>query len=196
MNIGYISRMCESNGLGVLVDAFIKMKEDHQWDAVKLIITGGSTGADDKFINKIKSKIRKAGLEGSVDFHKDFEEEGRHDFFRKVSLVSVPVLDGEAFGLYLIESMASGVPVVQPALGAFPEIIEKSGGGVIYQPNTPDQLAIALSELLSDRAKLSQLRKNGLEGVNEKFNIHKQAIEIIDFYKKIINPDEFDSDAA
>ena len=92
--------------------------------------------------------------------------------------------------------MASGVAVVQPSLGAFPEIIEKAGGGITYEPNTPDQLAKSLTELLSDQSKLSQLSKNGVEGVRQKFNIHQQAAEIINFYKKNVNPDKIDSDAA
>ena len=184
LNIGYISRMCESNGLEVLVDAFILLKKDPQWKDVKLILTGGSTGENDKFVKSIKKKIKQSGLEPEVEFHKDFED-GRHEFFKKVSMISVPVLEGEAFGLYLLESMASGVPVVQPALGAFPEIIEKSGGGMIYQPNTPEKLNMALSALLGDRKKLNRLSEVGRQGVEQKFNVHQQAKDIVNIYNAI-----------
>ncbi|NNE28560.1 MAG: glycosyltransferase family 4 protein, partial [Saprospiraceae bacterium] len=184
-NIGYLSRMCESNGLELVIDAFTILKKDPKWQMVKLIITGGSTGDDHRFLKKIKRKIKRGGLRDFVEFHKDFEGEGRHDFFSKISLLSVPVLEGEAFGLYLLEAMASGVPVVQPATGAFPEIIEKSGGGVIYQPNTPAQLAKIITGLLMDPEKLSGLAEKGKQGVNKNFNIHRQANEIIKFYQKI-----------
>lgn len=196
MNIGYISRMCECNGLGILVDAFIVLKKDEQWKETQLVITGGSTGDDDAFIKNIKKKISRAGLTDYVDFHQNFEEEGRHYFFRKISVLSVPVLEGEAFGLYLLEAMASGVAVVQPGLGAFPEIIAKSGGGVVYDPNTPDQLAVKLAELLSDPTRLSTLGKAGREGVVDKFNIHHQASAIIDCYRKIRDQKNLESDAA
>ena len=49
-------------------------------------------------------------------------------FLKRCPMISVPVRIGEAFGMYLLEAMASGVPVVQPALGAFPEIVDVSGG--------------------------------------------------------------------
>jgi glycosyltransferase involved in cell wall biosynthesis len=186
LNIGYISRMCESNGLEVLVDAFTILKQDRTWKDVKLIITGGATGENDKFMKKIRKKIRQSGLEDQVVFHKDFEA-GRHDFFRMVSMISVPVLEGEAFGMYLLESMASGVPVVQPALGAFPEIVEKSGGGFIYEPNTPEKLAEALSGLLENREKLNQLSEAGRLGVEQKFNIHQQANVLVDIYNSLKN---------
>lgn len=184
LNIGYISRMCESNGLEVLLDAFILLKKDPAWQEVKLIITGGSTGENDAFVKSIRKKIKNEGLESVVEFHKDFED-GRHEFFKKVSMISVPVLEGEAFGLYLLESMASGVPVVQPALGAFPEIIKKSGGGIIYESNTAEQLSTALAELLENRTRLNSLSLAGRQGVEQKFNIHQQAKDVVNIYTSI-----------
>ncbi|MDZ7604188.1 MAG: glycosyltransferase family 4 protein [Cyclobacteriaceae bacterium] len=185
LNIGYISRLCESNGLGVLVDAFIILKKNPAWEKVNLVITGGYTGADEAFIKSMKKKITKAGLQDAVEFHVDFEA-GRHDFFRKVVLVSVPVLEGEAFGLYLLESMASGVPVVQPALGAFPEIIQKSGGGVVYKSNTPALLAEAWANVLADKAALKRLSVAARSGVESHFNIHKKSSELVKLYSSIV----------
>ncbi len=188
--------MCESNGLGVLVDAFILLKKDDRWKDVKLILTGGSTGDDDQFNKNIRKKISEAGIHDDVEFHKDFEEEGRLEFLKEISILSVPVLEGEAFGLYQLEAMASGIPVVQPALGAFPEIVEKSGGGVIYEPNKPEELASALVDLLGNPEKLSALSKAGKDGIIQKFNIHNQALETIELYKKITDSKNKNSDAA
>ena len=196
LHIGYLSRMCESNGLGLLVDAFILLKKDAKWKDVKLILTGGSTGDDNQFNKKIKKKISKAGLQEHVEYHKDFEEEGRLEFLTKISMLSVPVLEGEAFGLYLLEAMASGIPVVQPALGANPEIIEKAGGGIIYQPNKPEEMAAALIDLLDNPEKLSSLSKAGRDGVKNYFNIHNQALETIEIYNSILDNKNKDSDAA
>ena len=55
----------------------------------------------------------------------------RSNFLRSLTVLSVPARSGEAFGLYLIEAMAAGIPAVQPRLGAFPELIEATGGGVL-----------------------------------------------------------------
>jgi glycosyltransferase involved in cell wall biosynthesis len=183
--IGYISRMCEENGLEVLVDAFILFKKKPGKDNVKLILTGGSTGDDQDFLKMIKNKISEAGISEDVVYHKDFENEGRHEFFSKVSLISVPVLEGEAFGMYLLEAMASGVAVVQPALGAFPEIVGISEGGIIFQPNKPEELAKALDDLHMDPDKLSSLSEKGREGITRHFSIHDQASRMMKFYKQI-----------
>ena len=115
----------------------------------------------------------------------EFEGDDRHNFFKQVSLISVPVRIGEAFGMYLLESMASGVPVVQPALGAFPEIVQISGGGVNYMPNNPEKLSETWAELLVNPEKLEELSLAGVKGTIEKFNIHNHAAEIIGLYESL-----------
>ena len=182
-NVAYISRMCHENGFDIAMDAFILLKQKKGFDDVKFIATGGSTGDDKAYLKKIKEKIKKHKLENDVDFHEDFEGPGRQLFFEKSALISVPVRNGEAFGMYLLESMASGIPVVQPPLGAFPEIVEISQGGMIYKENTPDELANAWADLLSNKDKLQQLSKQARKGVEERFNIHQHAKEMVETYK-------------
>jgi len=185
-NIGYISRMCEANGFDIMVDAFILLKKDLAFADVKLILTGGSTGDDKALIKQVKQKLKDANLTDQVEFHEDFDGEGRHEFFAKVKLISVPVRNGEAFGLYLLESMASGVPVVQPKLGAFPEIVEKSKGGIIYENNTPEALALALKNLLNQDDKLYELAISARKGVKKEFNIYTQADKLIGIYSQFL----------
>ncbi len=184
-NVGYISRMCHKDGFDIVVNAFIDLKKKQGFDDVKLIATGGLTGDDKKFLKEQKQKIKDNNLEDSFEIIEEFEGDARHNFFSKVSIVSVPVRIGEAFGMYLLESMASGIPVVQPALGAFPEIVEKSGGGVIYSPNTPKKLSETWADLLSHPEKLEKLSRDGYEGTKKHFNIHNHAAEIIGLYENL-----------
>ena len=118
-------------------------------------------------------------------FEDDFEKEGRTRFFNAVAFITVPVRNGEAFGLYLLESMASGVPVIQPELGAFPEIIRISGGGETYSPNTPEQLAKTWAGLLQDPERIAELSANGRQGVAEHFNIFDQGKRLIEIYQSL-----------
>jgi len=185
-NIGYVSRMCHSNGLDILVDAFILLKKKEGFEDVNLVLTGGSTGDDKKFLSDIRSRLRENGLQKQVEFHEDFEEEGLREYLEKVAVVSVPVRNGEAFGIYLLECMASGIPVVQPALGAFPEIVELTDGGVIYKENTPEALALALEKLLSDPKELDRLSSAGKAGVEKHFHIDIQAERMVEVYQSAI----------
>mgnify|MGYP001025862772 CR=1 FL=1 len=184
-NIGYISRLCPDNGLDIAVEAFILLKQQPGFEDVRMVITGGSTGADADFIRELKKRIGEAGLTGLVDFYEAFEGAVRHDFFRSVAVATVPVRNGEAFGMYLPELMASGIPVVQPALGAFPEIVELSGGGLTYAPNSPEELSKSLAAVLSDAALLARLSLQARKGVEERLNIHDHAREMIAVYHKL-----------
>lgn len=186
-NIGYVSRMCFGNGLDILIDAFILLKKKEGFEDVGLVLTGGSTGDDRKYLSDIRGKLKEHGLQEQVEFHEEFEEEGLREYFEKVSMVSVPVRNGEAFGIYLLECMASGVPVVQPALGAFPEIVNLTEGGVIYEPNTPEVLAESLEELLNNPAELDRLSKAGREGVEKHFHIDIQARNMVTAYEDAIS---------
>jgi len=184
-NVGYISRMCHKDGFDIVVDAFINLKKKPGFDDVKLIATGGYTGDDAQFLKEQKLKLKENKLLESFEILPEFEGKAVNDFFKKVVLISVPVRIGEAFGMYLLESMASGVPVVQPALGAFPEIVELSGGGVTYMPNSPEKLSETWAELLSNPEKLEKLSIDGYEGTKKKFNIHNHAAEIIGLYESL-----------
>ena len=184
-NIGFISRQCPENGLDIVVDAFIQLKKKSEYNDVKLFLTGGYTGSDNRYIKGVRKKIKKEKLAGQVIFLENFEDSSRQKFYNKVSMISVPVRNGEAFGLYLLESMASGVAVVQPALGAFPEIVNMTGGGIIYQPNTPEALCEALAGLLVDSEKLNAISLKARDGVESNYNIHDHAKQMIEVYRML-----------
>ena len=101
-------------------------------------------------------------------------------------MLSVPVLKGEAFGLYQLEALASGVPLVQPALGAFPEISRATGGGVIYEPNTSTALAEKLSEVMLNPVKLEEMSLAGRNAVEKHFDCSVLSGKLVEIYSRLI----------
>ena len=184
--IGYLSRLNEENGFEIVIDAFIKLKQNPDHENVKLKVTGGSTGDDKRFINRQIRKLKRSKLLGDVEFCDAYQGEAKKQFLSSLTLVSVPVLKGEAFGLYQLESMASGTPIVQPALGAFTEIVENTGGGVIFEPNTPDALAQKLHEVLSNTDNLLKMSEQGLASVKQHYNIKVQIRKMIAVYESVL----------
>ena len=183
--LGYLSRIYEDNGFGILTDAFILLKSRPGFEKLRLHVTGGMTGDDKPFFKRQVKKLRRAGLDGFLTVFEDFRLEQLNHFFKTVSVLSVPVLKGEAFGLYQLEALAAGVPLVQPALGAFPEVVEETGGGIIYSPNTPEALATCLASLLPDAGKLKEFGARGRKSVEEKFEFVSLTAKMLDVYKHI-----------
>jgi len=184
--LGFLSRIYEENGFGILVDAFILLKSRPGFETLRLHASGGMTGDDKTFFNRQMKKLNDAGLAKDFSLFEDFRPESLGRFFKSLSLLSVPVLKGEAFGLYQLEALASGIPLVQPSLGAFPEILEETGGGLIYEPNTPEALAAGLESILRDSARLTQMSANGRKAVEEKFDFGMLALKMVDVYNRIL----------
>ncbi len=88
-------------------------------------------------------------------------------FLSGLTVLSVPATYGEAFGLYVLEALAAGVPVVQPRHGAFPEILAATGGGILCEPNDPRALADAFESLLLDPTQARALGEQGQIAVRE-----------------------------
>jgi len=184
--VGYLSRLNKENGFEIFVDAFIVLKKQKGFEHIKAKASGGKTGDDLRFIKKQMKKLEHMGFEKDFEIDDHFVQEELHEFFRSVSILSVPVPNGEAFGLYQLESMASGIPTVQPAIAAFPEIAKTSGGGVVYEPNNPLALAEKWKEVISDPELLNNLSKNGRAAVEKKFN-HILLIEkVVQVYQTVV----------
>ena len=180
--IGYLCRMSEYFGLGILVDAFIKLKKESRFKDLKLFLTGGYSSDDKSFVNAQMKKMAQNGFEGDVQIFKNFEKESRVQFLKSLTLLSVPVPSGEAFGAYQVEALAAGVPVVQPNVGCYPEFVEATNGGILYEPNTSDQLAGSIASLLEDTEKVRRLADQGHRVVMERFSMDAMAKNMARIY--------------
>jgi glycosyltransferase involved in cell wall biosynthesis len=183
--IGYFSRVNSNNGFDKIVDAFIELSKRKLIPGLTLNVCGGYTGNDKPFILKQIKKIREAGLAKYTKIYPDFQGNKKIEFFHDVDVISVPVRKYDGYGLYILEANSAGIPVVQPATGAFPEIIETTGGGIIYSPDTVQDLADNLYLLLSDKEQVSRLGANGEKMVRQEFSLDKMSARLSEVYNKI-----------
>jgi glycosyltransferase involved in cell wall biosynthesis len=185
--IGYLCRMSEYFGLGLIVDAFIRLKKESKYSDLKLYLMGGYTSDDKPFVKKMLTKLTEEGIIKDVTVFDSFDIKYRLEFLKSLSLLSVPVPGGEAFGAYLVEALAAGVPIVQPNVGGYPEFIEATGGGILYEPNDPEHLAAALSSFLDDPERVRSMGKQGREIVLDRFSMQNMATSILEVYKNVVN---------
>jgi glycosyltransferase involved in cell wall biosynthesis len=173
--LGYFARMCKEKGLETLVEAFIVLKNRGNVPRLKLHIGGSCGPGDELFVKSLRKRLAEAGHIGEAAFFPNLSRAEKLDFLGALSVFSVPANYGESFGLYLIEAMAAGVPVVQPRTAAFPEIVEATGGGVLCEPGDPKSLADAIERLLSDPQQARALGEAGRKAVFDKFSAEAMA---------------------
>lgn len=183
--LGYLARMCKEKGLDTLVEAFIHLKQRGTVPRLKLQIGGSCGPGDEPFVQALRKRLAEAGYIGEVAFFPNLSRAEKIGFLQGLTVFSVPALYGEAFGLYLIEAMAAGVPVVQPRHAAFPELITATGGGLVSEPDAKS-LADKIEELLLNPTRAQQLGQTGQTAVREKFTTAAMARETLRVFE-IVN---------
>jgi glycosyltransferase involved in cell wall biosynthesis len=184
-SIGFLARLCPLKGLDLLVDAYLEIMKRGNHPELELRIAGGMTDDDAPYVEEQKEKIRAAGLDGQTTFLPNVDRDGKLAFLRDLTLFSVPSRYPEAFGLYVVEALAAGVPVVLPHSGAFPEIIEATEGGLLYQPEKTSALPDALENLLARPEEAHAMGLRGHEAVVERFSNKTLAVELVDLVKSL-----------
>ena len=183
--LGYFARMCHDKGLDTLVEAYIQLKNRGRVPRLKLHIGGGCGPGDEAFVKSLRVRLAAAGFIGEVSFSPNLNRAEKLAFLQALTVFSVPANYGEAFGLYIIEAMAAGVPVVQPRTAAFPEILAATGGGVLCELNEAKSLADALEALLLDPARARALGEAGRRAVSEKFSAEAMARATLQVFESV-----------
>jgi len=173
--LGFLSRMCHDKGLDLLAEAFLRLRARPGLAQVRLRIGGGQLGSDKRYVADLLARLQKAGAIGAVEVVDDLNQPGRRRVLEGLSVLSVPERHGEACGLYVLEALACGVPVVQPANGVFPELLGATGGGVLFPPDNVDALTDALADLLGDGQAAWQMGQTGRRAVVECFSVRASA---------------------
>jgi len=185
--LGYFARMCKDKGLDILVEAFIHLKNRGTIPRLKLHVGGGCGPGDEAFVKSLRVRLAEAGFIGEVSFSPNLSRVEKLAFLQSLTVFSVPAIYGEAFGLYVIEALAAGVPVVQPRHGAFPELIATTRGGLLCEPNNPKSLADALEEILENSDQARALGEAGRKAVSEKFTAEVMARKTLKVFEHAVS---------
>jgi glycosyltransferase involved in cell wall biosynthesis len=180
--IGYFARIAPEKGLHILADAY-QIVRDSGLDCT-LEAAGYIAPEQMPYLDKIADRLK--GL--------DFQYRGALDRTQKIAylesldVLSTPAVYADPKGLFVLEAMAAGVPVVQPDHGAFPEIIRKTGGGILCEPQNPRSLAEALLTVLRDRDLRSQLARRAYAGVREHYRVEAMAQRTAEIFSRQKSP--------
>jgi glycosyltransferase involved in cell wall biosynthesis len=183
--IGYLSRLHPDKGLDLLTDAFIELRTRPGLENIKLLIAGGMTQNFKDYVEKQKQLLARAGVSHDVEWIDDFDRQSKRDFLPTLSVMCVPDRSGPAAGMFVIESLLAGVPLVEPACGALTELIEATGGGLLYDPDTPGDMTAKLTEFLTDPQRARNMGQTGRKAALEQFTAPAAAGRLISLFKTL-----------
>jgi glycosyltransferase involved in cell wall biosynthesis len=135
-------------------------------------------------MDDIRRKLDKANLSSELSYRGVVDREGKLQFLHDLDVLSVPATYDEPKGMFLLEAMASGVPVVQPRRGAFVEIVNRTGGGILVEPDNPSGLSEGLYSLWNDRAALAKLSDRAFANIREHYSIGRSTEKLLEAFEQ------------
>lgn len=178
--IGYFARIAPEKGLHILADAY-KMVRDTGFDCT-LEAAGYIAPEQHPYLSGIETQLREWGLE--FQYRGALDRAQKIAYLESLDVLSTPTVYADPKGIFVLEAMAAGVPVVQPDHGAFPEIIRKTGGGILVQHENSQSLADGLLTVLRDRELRENLGRRAHSGVREHYRVDAMAQRTIEIFTR------------
>ncbi|HJO38034.1 MAG: glycosyltransferase family 4 protein [Vicinamibacterales bacterium] len=186
LTVGYFARVAPGKGLHVLADAFRALRERLGVRGARLEVAGYLAPEHRGYLAEVEAKLSSWGLEGAFAYRGVIDRARKIEFLSGLDVFSVPSTYPDPKGIFVLEAMACGVPVVQPRHGAFPEILERTGGGITFEPHDADRLADELAGLHREPDRAEQLRRQGAYGVRKHYSAARMADRAIEFFGEVV----------
>lgn len=180
--IGYFARITPEKSLHQLCEAYRWMRHEGGLPPSRLEAAGYLAPEQKEYLQIIEKQMKDWDLGGEFLYHGALDREHKVTFLRGLDVLSVPSIYAEPKGLYALEAMACGVPIVQPRHGSFPEMIERTGGGVLAEPDHPISFGQEIVRLYRDAGLREQVGRRGHDGVREHYSVEAMARRAIEVY--------------
>ena len=182
---GFFGRLAPEKGLHLLVDAFLQLRSRGEMGDATLEAAGYLAPERRPYLEDQRKKFRMAGCPG--DFHYDGSPDwnGKMNYLQGLDVLVLPSTFDEPKGLPALEAMANGVPVIAPRRGAFPEMIEATGGGVLFVPDSVDSLAEAMLARLRNWDETMAMGRRGFERVHAEWTLQNMAANTESVFEEV-----------
>jgi len=188
-SIGYLARVAPEKGLDVLCEVYRRLRARPGCPPTRLVAAGYLAPEHKRYLAEVERKMAEWGLAGHFEYRGALDRAEKIAFLQGLSVLSVPSPQPTQKGQFLLEAMASGVPVVQPRLGAFTEVVEATGGGILADDGDLDGLAAGIASLWENPERRRQLGAAGFEGVRKHYGIPQMLAEVMRVYGGLVGTD-------
>jgi glycosyltransferase involved in cell wall biosynthesis len=184
--VGYLARIAPEKGLHVLADAYRLLRQRTPHRNIRLEIAGYLAPEHHDYLSGIERQLTDWGLAREFQYRGVLDRASKLAFLKGLDALSVPATYDEPKGMSLIEAMAAGVPIVQPRRGSFPEIIERTGGGLLVDGFDAERLASGLHLLIESPSLSIELSDRAFAGVRQHYSASNMARRAIEAYTSVV----------
>jgi glycosyltransferase involved in cell wall biosynthesis len=185
--IGYFARVAPEKGLHMLAEAYRNLRARSDAPKARLEVAGYLAPEHKPYLHGIEQQMNAWGYGEEFHYRGVLDRQEKVEFLQSLDVLSVPATYDEPKGIFLLEAMANGVPVVQPRRGAFTEVLEKTSGGLLVEPDDPHRLADGLLEIWQNPALAEELGRNGYEKVRAFYSAGRMADRALEVYNTVRN---------
>ena len=182
--IGYLARVAPEKGLVPLCEAYVRFRRLPGVGSARLEVAGYLAPEQQGYLKDAERLVSAAGFASEFAYRGALDRPQKIEFLKGLDALSVPTVYVEPKGLFLLEAMACGVPVVQPRHGAFPEILSRTGGGLLVNAGDSQSLAEGLYQLWRDPALRDTLGQRGFDGVRAHYSVGRSAERMLEMYQR------------
>jgi glycosyltransferase involved in cell wall biosynthesis len=189
--IGYLARLAPEKGLHLLADAFIRLVQGGEFPGLRLRVAGYYSRAYRPYVEGVQKRLRQAGVSEQVELVGTVDRAQKLAFLRSLDVFALPTVYRDPKGLPTFEAWASGLPVVLPHHGAFPEWIATSQqgsirGGLLHTPEDPSDLAEKIAHLLRHPDQRCAIAEAGQQAVRSYFSSQAMAQRTQQVYQTVL----------
>jgi glycosyltransferase involved in cell wall biosynthesis len=184
--VGYLARICPEKGLHLLCEAIGHLAADHRLPPFRVLAAGYLGPADQPYLKKIRDQMEERAWGDRFAYLGELSRADKLAFLQSLDVLTMPTIYPESKGLPVLEAWANGIPVVVPEHGAFPEMIAKTGGGLLFPPGDARALAERLAEFLLAPQRAAEHGRRGQQAVRERHCADLTARRTIALYRSLL----------
>ena len=185
--VGFFARIAPEKGLHVLAEAYRLLRKQGALTNARLVAAGYMAPEHRKYLDGITREMDKSGFGEEFTYRGVVDRQHKISFLQELDVLSVPATYNEPKGMFLLEAMACGVPVVQPRRGGFTEVVERTGGGLLVEPDSVESLAKGILQLHENPNLAQQFSENGFLKVREFYSVARMADSALEAYDGVCN---------
>jgi glycosyltransferase involved in cell wall biosynthesis len=162
--VGYLARLAPEKGLHLACEAVLALRNQPTTATTRLCVAGWRGESHRAYADEAMRRLTSLGA-NAVEYRGEVTRDQKRQFLADIDVLCVPSPYEEPKGLYVLEAMTAGVPVVSPRHGAFPEVIEETRGGRLFEPNNVADLTDVLGQLLCNHELRREIGQQGRQAV-------------------------------